>query len=425
MNNGCHFPPFRNLKVEPVMPPSYIVEADHKDDWARTITVRVGSSQTDDSGCKVTTGIEDFVVHETIIRRHSPYFETALNEPIFKEAQEHHVPLSYHDPESFRLYLGWIYSHEINISSLDNKDTAEIVGSSLIRAYVLGDFLLDGDFKDAIVDAISDIQAKSCGYLRACLPLAYANTAEKSPIRRIIIDRMAYARNCSPSSFVERERADGILDRETLLDLMEAILLYSEQESAPYQIIRVGHTRGAECSHSKSTERLVTLPSHKPDAFRLYLQWMYTHRITIKFDDDPPYDELIDGYVLGDYLEDGDFRDAITDVILELVVRGTFLFSSIPHLYKNTSEKALLRRAFVDVLVYHTEPTSWISRAREKRELTEDALYDIMENLMDPKHKDTVPLIPLALSPNPCPYHEHANGVCYRITYGQKLGVAN
>lgn len=202
-------------------------------DWTKTIIVPVGSSQADELGSKITTDIEDFVVHETAIRRHSPYFEAALNKPIFKEALEHLVPLSYHDPESFKLYLGWIYSHEINISSLDNKDTAKAVGDSLIRAYILGDFLLDLDFKDAIIDAVNEVQEEADGYLRACLPLAYAHTAEKSPLRRIIIDRMVYTKRDSPANFIARERADDFLDREILLDPMEAVVLMSDTPTPP------------------------------------------------------------------------------------------------------------------------------------------------------------------------------------------------
>lgn len=174
----------------------------------------------------------------------------------------------------------------------------------------------------------------------------------------------------------------------------------------------------------EAKERLVLLPDHEPIAFRLYLQWIYTHRLAITFKDEPPFDALIDGYILGDYLEDGDFRDAMTDAILEMVVDEGLPLSSIPRVYDNTSEKALLRCALIDLLVHHAESRTWISRARKERQFPDEALYDIIEKLADYKTEDCLPIRLVSLIANPCPYHEHQHGVCYRIKYVYELSVS-
>lgn len=61
--------------------------------------------------------------------------------------------------------------------------------------------------------------------LRSCLPLVYANTTEKSPLRRIIIDRIVYTKDIN--NWLTKERADDaqLLDREMMLDKDLLLLL--------------------------------------------------------------------------------------------------------------------------------------------------------------------------------------------------------
>lgn len=59
--------------------------------------------------------------------------------------------------------------------------------------------------------------------LRSCLPLVYANTTEKSPLRRIIIDRIVYTKDIN--DWLTKERADDaqLLDRERMLDIIQGL----------------------------------------------------------------------------------------------------------------------------------------------------------------------------------------------------------
>jgi hypothetical protein len=101
-------------------------------DWQKAITVRVGSPDYADSTKAATTKTKDYIVHESVIRRHSPFFDAAMSKD-WKAAQERLVPLPKHKPSTFELYLGWIYSHQITISALAPNNSEVRVTELLIR----------------------------------------------------------------------------------------------------------------------------------------------------------------------------------------------------------------------------------------------------------------------------------------------------
>lgn len=102
-----------------------------------TINVVVGNSK------------EDFRVHEAMIRSSSPFFEKALAGP-WKEASQRLVKLPEDEPQTFALYINWLYSGKIPAHS----QAPEIDYHNLINAYILAERLLDTEFHNAVTDAV-------------------------------------------------------------------------------------------------------------------------------------------------------------------------------------------------------------------------------------------------------------------------------
>jgi hypothetical protein len=129
-----------------------------------------------------------FLVHETLFRSQSPFFEAALGKE-WKEAEERVVKLPEHAPKAFEVYLRWVYSHRIRLSlpTNTNQETIETFGV-LCRAYVLGDVLRDYDFKDAIVDAITHFyQLAGWRLPTEHSAYIYENTPPEAKIRRVLV----------------------------------------------------------------------------------------------------------------------------------------------------------------------------------------------------------------------------------------------
>jgi hypothetical protein len=117
------------------------------------ITVNVGS------------GVTVFSVPEKALCDASDFFHVAMKKE-WLEGQTKTVDLPEDDPCAFSAWLNWIYRRNIplGISTGESMMNADRAGQTeyaaqlwtdLTRAYALGDKLLDGDFKDAIVDSMT------------------------------------------------------------------------------------------------------------------------------------------------------------------------------------------------------------------------------------------------------------------------------
>lgn len=61
-----------------------------------------------------------------------------------------------------------------------------------IDNYILGDMLLDGDFRDAVIDAMAEWIKVHRKHLRAELYYIYENTKENDPLRSLAIDTLVF-----------------------------------------------------------------------------------------------------------------------------------------------------------------------------------------------------------------------------------------
>lgn len=152
------------------------------DQWTKTITVRVGTGKV----------VRDYTIHEHILRSHT-FFGNALRHD-WKEAQERIVKLPETHPDHFDLYVQWIYSHQLHFQPSPESGVIQSEIARLLRAYVLGQYLLDGDFRDAVIgDMIKRIRIArhSRPNLGKHLAWIYAQTEDNDPLRRLAVDTLA------------------------------------------------------------------------------------------------------------------------------------------------------------------------------------------------------------------------------------------
>jgi len=134
-----------------------------------------------------------FSVHEKLICASSDFFEKALSGK-WKESKERSVKLEWDHPEAFQLYIHWLYYHTLPIRINDPGFAGNAEYVLLANAYVLGDMLQDGNFKDAIIDAIIDKSNTSALDGKNWLPVGpvisciYDNTVQSAKARRLLVD---------------------------------------------------------------------------------------------------------------------------------------------------------------------------------------------------------------------------------------------
>lgn len=139
-------------------------------------------------------------MNEEKIRASSKFFDKALNAE-WKEGRERTIELPESDPEAFNIYLHWLYSGKLFVK--DDNETATNEGKAqrkLTRSYLIGDKLLDVDFKDAIIDAIaveSGVIRDGVRYIPAkdLRRLIYENTPPGATVRRLLIRMIARFNN--------------------------------------------------------------------------------------------------------------------------------------------------------------------------------------------------------------------------------------
>jgi hypothetical protein len=151
-----------------------------------------------------------FIVHEAVLCASSDYFKTALGGQ-WQEATQRCVKLGDDvEPILFQLYVQWLYFRgqeerdPLLLHQYRKEDKSiEIMGSEdLTQCYLMGDRLLDDDFKDCVIDALIEVFDNAMREVREMimynkrpnsLPFPvdihyiYANTGTNSPLRQAVV----------------------------------------------------------------------------------------------------------------------------------------------------------------------------------------------------------------------------------------------
>jgi hypothetical protein len=110
----------------------------------------------------------DFTIHDSLLRESSEFFAAALRAH-WRESVEGAIHLPHGTLGTFSIYSSWLYNRKIYTSLSENEfsvegayeaelqvDSAALQEelTKLIRCWILGDCLLDTNFKDTVMDAL-------------------------------------------------------------------------------------------------------------------------------------------------------------------------------------------------------------------------------------------------------------------------------
>lgn len=179
----------------------------------------------------------------------------------------------------------------------------------------------------------------------------------------------------------------------------------------------------------ESEERLVRLPYHDPEAFELYLRWVYSHRVILQ---STKWDEtekaaacslIARAYVLSDVLQDTDAKDALLDALVDYQEQADWTaYEEARYIYENTQSQSPIRRLLVAMVVTKdklrpVKPPLYAQQSRKFNSV--EFLCDILQSL-DGDHGGPNKSINTGDSEDDCAYHEHGNNTCYRTKYRVK-----
>lgn len=103
-----------------------------------TITVLIGEEE------------QKFLVHKDVACSKSPFFKAACDERKWSEGKEGVVKLPEHDPETFSLFLPWVYSDKL---AEGDDDSAEAL-RRMARTWSLADYLGATTLSNLVIDKI-------------------------------------------------------------------------------------------------------------------------------------------------------------------------------------------------------------------------------------------------------------------------------
>ncbi|KAI6853114.1 hypothetical protein KC323_g9428 [Hortaea werneckii] len=141
-------------------------------------------------------GVEEreYRVHQDLLSSNSPYFAAAVKEE-WEEGQERRISLLDDSAAAVDLYIQWIYNKRIFCRQpLEEIEKGQEELGVLIDGFIFGEKIQDGDFKDAIIDAliasVSTIGKEDRYWYPSgeMVDRAYKGTPPGSPLRRLLID---------------------------------------------------------------------------------------------------------------------------------------------------------------------------------------------------------------------------------------------
>jgi hypothetical protein len=165
-----------------------------------------------------------FNIYEDTLRTRSPFFEKALSGD-WKEKNERMVQLPTAQPAAFSMYLDFIHSDCICLELEDESLVDPTL--TLGPAYVLGDILLDHDFRDAIVDAIIHHATHKNQHPFELHQYVFENTPSDWPLQKLLTDLLALRGRAAWLT----ESSEGILTEKALFEVLKVIFRRRELQT--------------------------------------------------------------------------------------------------------------------------------------------------------------------------------------------------
>jgi hypothetical protein len=142
------------------------------------------------------TAAKKFYINSDLAIQHSGFFKAVL-ETDSKKAEQQTIRLSDLDDNvaaTFESFQSFLYAGKVVSSQTNMKPDEDEEWDRLANSWILGNSLLSGSFKDAVVDAMVHKLV-----LAESVPLdiytnMYQNSSESSPIRKLMVDIAVHER---------------------------------------------------------------------------------------------------------------------------------------------------------------------------------------------------------------------------------------
>lgn len=173
--------------------------------------------------------------------------------------------------------------------------------------------------------------------------------------------------------------------------------------------------------------RVISLPDHLPAAFEIYLRWINSHEVLVGFDESGPngLEALVQASILGDPLQDNDFRDAIADAIIEfLLMQKVHMFKYLRHIYENTIKDDPLREIALDSCVYEAG-LDWVYdgyHIQHENRVSRETMWDLICTC-NRRALANFTTFRSRVRANWCMYHMHNEEQCYKLKRKYRGGV--
>lgn len=139
------------------------------------VTVNVGSDNAEEN---------TFVPHAELLSFYSPFFKTMMSGN-WPEAKTGIINLPDDDPDVFDVFQNWLYGHGLVLDGDQMNDTAFI-----LSLWVFGDKVQVHGFQNCAIEALRSaiIQPSARSFRLKDIQVAFANSGEGSPLRKLIVD---------------------------------------------------------------------------------------------------------------------------------------------------------------------------------------------------------------------------------------------
>lgn len=140
---------------------------------------------------------EKYTIHEEILCCTSPFFTAAVRKG-WKEGLDCTIDLPDDQPQTFELYAQWLYGGKVLSRGVEKSKRHDEELGQLIDAFVFGEKVQDGNYRDAIIDAViaytntSDKDGQRWYPASTIVDRAYRGTPAGSPLRKLLIDFHVY-----------------------------------------------------------------------------------------------------------------------------------------------------------------------------------------------------------------------------------------
>lgn len=149
--------------------------------------------------------VESFTVHTTYATKSSKFIQAALGRDSWKEAQEKRITLPEAEPAVFESYIHWLYTNDIDLGEsvqvCDScqRDALEPDGEGerlcmnrcsqeLASMYILGDFLDDTRFCNAVMDVWKKTSRRvRCVPQPSAVEIIWEQTSVGCPARELLL----------------------------------------------------------------------------------------------------------------------------------------------------------------------------------------------------------------------------------------------